>query len=68
MNVFLNYTGELHCHNVTKELVGPAGTVVPDAAGPMIGLGAAKSLGDISLTWNYQACTQLVYGSLYPEL
>ena len=26
----------------------------------MVGLGAAKSLGDISLTWNYQACTELV--------
>ena len=49
MNVFVNYTGQLRCHNISMEMVG---------RNYLKSVGAG--LGSIYDTWNYQACTQLI--------
>eukprot|EP00944_MAST-04C_sp_MAST-4C-sp1_P015765 g15765.t1 len=54
INVFVNYTGQLPCLNISMEMVGGHGM-------RSLGTAAAKpSLGSIYRTWNYQACTQLI--------
>ena len=53
INVFVNYTGELPCHNISMEMVGG------DSNANSI-LSPPPSLGSIYRTWNYQACTQLI--------
>eukprot|EP00466_Bigelowiella_natans_P011168 jgi/Bigna1/72016/fgenesh1_pg.18_\ len=68
INVFVNSTGSLECHNVSKELLGqeqPLRSLVAAANsnqnsktnnnGSTPGL-----LGDISTLWNYQACAEMV--------
>ena len=52
INVFLNWTGQLPCHNISLELVGS------DSGKRR--LQRASSLGDINRAWNYQACTELI--------
>ena len=66
-NVFLNYTGSMRCHNVSKEYVRSAGQTAgrhPAVAAlanlRSAGASGKPSLGDISRPWNYQACTELI--------
>jgi hypothetical protein len=54
IDVFLNYTGQIKCHDVVGEVVG--GTARPAESGLGFGLGG---LGNITRSWNYQACTEL---------
>merc|ERR1712023_548671 len=49
INVFVNYTGLLKCHNISMEMVGSRRLQM-----------FAPSPGSIYETWNYQACTQLI--------
>jgi dipeptidyl-peptidase II len=58
INVFVNYTGQLECHNISMEMVGGSSGVnfynqFPSSL-------SKPSLGSIYRTWNYQACTQLI--------
>lgn len=72
MNVFVNYTGQLQCHNVSMEMVGA--TLNPMRASNALlkhhrfGRGGSPAVNDqvqmpnVSIydTWNYQACTELI--------
>lgn len=58
MNVFVNYTNQLQCHNISQELLSSTTSVrrLPSAATAFKG----HSLGDINRPWNYQACSELI--------
>jgi dipeptidyl-peptidase II len=60
MNVFVNYTGQLKCHNITMELVGSGGVGEKTTYRHHFSLQQDPSLGSIYRTWNYQACTELI--------
>eukprot|EP00037_Helgoeca_nana_P010846 m.96299 g.96299 ORF g.96299 m.96299 type:complete len:540 (-) comp20459_c1_seq3:129-1748(-) len=64
-NVFLNYTAELKCHNISAELLRfkssphtSSGRIKPMSM-PSQGAKAAP-LGDIGRPWNYMACSSLI--------
>jgi pimeloyl-ACP methyl ester carboxylesterase len=66
INVFVNYTNQLKCHNVSEELLSstsPSVRRIPSsitaAATPSVTI-PPHSLGDINRPWNYQACTELI--------
>ena len=59
INVFVNFTNELQCHNISEELLSGStrklpSTIISTASTP------PHSLGDINRPWNYQACTELI--------
>ena len=55
VNVFVNFSSQLQCHNISKELL---------ASSPLTSRHYFSSppagLGDITRPWNYQACTELI--------
>jgi len=51
-NVFLNWTSQLRCHNSSAELLASASPLLQSVGG--------STLGDISLPWNYMACSSLI--------
>eukprot|EP00945_MAST-04E_sp_MAST-4E-sp1_P007606 g7606.t1 len=64
MNVFVNFTGSLRCHNVTMEMVGTSNSSKSAMASSrhfyVASKGAPSDLGSIYRTWNYQTCTELI--------
>ena len=51
-NVFLNWTGQLKCHNTSAELLASQSLLHASLGG--------STLGDISRPWNYMACSSLI--------
>lgn len=52
VDVFLNYTGQLPCHNISMEMVG--------APGSALSARLHGSADSIYSQWNYQVCTELI--------
>lgn len=90
INVFLNFTGVLPCHDTRAELLGESAPCGFGSWSPLLrspraaaalslrlggdALSPSGGLGDISIPWQYQACTQLILEPLtsdgfgfYPE-
>ena len=66
VNVYVNYTGSLGCHNVSAEVVGKrsksatAGKAATRLQQPKL---SGSGLGDIWTFWNYQVCLILMDSS-----
>ncbi|GAB5369152.1 hypothetical protein AAMO2058_001381200 [Amorphochlora amoebiformis] len=54
--MLVNSTGQLKCHNISKELLQKS----PNSL-------VCGNLGDISIPWNYQACSELILEPLTSE-
>ena len=61
INVFVNYTNQLECHNTSQELLSSI-SLYPSVARKRQTNAPSPphSLGDINRPWNYQACTELI--------
>ena len=65
INVFVNFTAQLSCHNISQELLSSSsssslGPSLGPSLGHVRGCGGHHSLGNINRPWNYQACTELI--------
>eukprot|EP00939_MAST-03C_sp_MAST-3C-sp1_P003223 g3223.t1 len=60
-DVFLNWTGQLLCHNITKEMLDrPSSLSTVRSPLASVRKHHQSQLGDITRPWNYQACTELI--------
>ena len=64
MNVFVNFTGSLKCHNISMEMVGGNSSMksmIKSSAHLYVhSRNTSSDLGSIYRTWNYQTCTELI--------